>query len=493
MNFAEAIKKETKWTKTENGAIALNTTDSYLLDLFSTIGSLRNRVKSVIEEKFESAYREDKLNFVKTLFYARDIREGLGERTIPRMGLKWLATVDSNVMRKNLHLIAEFGRYDDYFVLIDTPVEKDMWDYLYEVFSNDLENMKNNMPVSLLGKWLKSTDTSSVESRYIGFRTAEAFGLVDNRYSNWRKYRPYKKALTELRKYIKVVETKMCANEWKEIDYSQVPSNASVKYKDAFRKHDEDGYTDFLSKVSKGEAKINANTIYPYDIMRKYSKSLYVDDSLEELWKNLPNYVQEGTNAIVMADTSGSMTQNGATPLFSSVGLAIYFAERNTGAYHNLWMTFSSTPTWQRLNGDSLFKKLRSIKELNCQSTNLKSAFELVLDTAIQHNVSPEEMPKSIIVISDMEIDKSGNYDWTFYDAMRAKFEAHEYNIPKIIFWNVNSRNDVFHSDSNRKGGILCSGQSTTTLKSLLNSIEETPYEYMMRVLNSPRYKNVRI
>ena len=499
MNFAEAIQNEQKWTRTENGAVALNTTGTALLDLFSTIGALRERKPVEIETMVEEAYKEDALNTIKCLFYARDIREGLGERNTFRVALTYLANKHPEAVKENIKLISEYGRWDDIYCLVGTPCEDNMWAVVHEQFGNDIIKMNNDKPISLLAKWLKSVDTSSEESRSLGRYTAEKLGLVNADKKDWKRYTPYRFYLKSMRSYIKVVEKNMCSNTWDEIKYDEVPSRASMLYKEAFKRHDEERYTEFISKVNSGEAKINASTLYPYDLVERYATNTYwsgyysdrEDPTVEALWKSLPNYVQPGTNAVVIADTSGSMM---GRPMNSAVGLAIYFAQRNTGAYHNLWMNFSSNPTWQKIKGTTLLQAIKSMNMDNWNgSTNLHAAFQLVLDTAVKNNVSPEEMPKSIVVISDMEIDWCSDRDWSFYDKMRAEFMTYGYQIPQIIFWNVNSRHNVFHADSSRKGVILCSGQSTTTFKSLLNSINMTPVEYMMSVLNSKRYEVITI
>lgn len=502
MNFADAIKNEQKWTLTENGAVALNTTGTALLDLFSTIGALRQRTAMDIETMVEEAYKEDPLNTVKCIFYARDIRGGLGERDTFRIALRYLANKHPEAVTENIHLISEYGRWDDIYCLVGTPCEDKMWFVVRDQFEKDIQDMNAGKPISLLVKWLKSVDTSSEESKKLGRLTAEKLGLVNDE-TGWKRYTPYRFYLKTMRSYIKVVEKSMCANNWEKIQYEEVPSRAAMIYRKAFNRHDEERYNEFINQVNKGEAKINADTLYPYDLIKKYTRAFgwhfYINDkedaTVEALWKNLPNYVQPGTNAIVMADTSGSMVDNmQAQPMYSALGLAIYFAERNTGAYHNMWMNFSDRPSWQILKGSTLIQKLSSMNMSNWDmNTDLHAAFRLVLETAIKNHVSQDEMPKSIIVISDMEIDRSGNNDWTFYDQMRLEYMKEGYEIPQVIFWNVNSRNNVFHADSTRRGVILCSGQSTTTFKSLINTINMTPVEYMMSVLNSKRYEEVKI
>ena len=205
----------------------------------------------------------------------------------------------------------------------------------------------------------------------------------------------------------------------------------------------------------------------------------------------MPNYVEEGKNAIVMADVSGYMC---GRPMATSIGLAIYFAERNKGDYHNLFMTFSSEPQIVQLKGETLYQKIHNVSKAQWgNSTNLKAAFDKVLNIAIEGNIPKQDMPKSIIVISDMEIDRCGDRDWTFYDKMKHKYEKHGYEIPNIVFWNVNSRHDVFHADKSRKGVQICSGQSVTVFKQLIGCIGYTPVDMMNKVINSERYDCITV
>ncbi|MFQ9889213.1 MAG: DUF2828 family protein [Streptococcus sp.] len=177
----------------------------------------------------------------------------------------------------------------------------------------------------------------------------------------------------------------------------------------------------------------------------------------------------------------------------TSIGLAIYFAERNRGAYHNLFMTFSQKPEFVSLRGETLLQKIKYVERTEWgMNTNLQAAFERVLETALDHDVLPEEMPKALIVVSDMEIDRCGDRNWMFYDHMKEKYEYCGYQLPNIIFWNVDSRNDIFHADSRRKGVQLYSGQSVTTFQNLLNNIDSTPVKSMEKVIESERYACVR-
>lgn len=497
MNFAQAIKNETKWTRTENGAVALKTTDDALLDLFGTIGALREADEARITSLFEEAYQTNPLYATKILFYARDIRgdeetQGLGERRVFRIILKYCALHHPEAIRPNLDLIGVYGRYDDLYELIGTPLEDDMWTAMKKQFEEDLENMAKGNAISLLAKWIKTADASSPKTRALGKLTAQKLGYdVYN----------FKRIVRAMRKQIGIVESLMSTGRWDEIKYSEVPSRAMLIYRNAFKKHDEERFSQFAQKAVTGEEKINSGTLYPYDLIERGIRHGWGDwrwkltgtenNIVQAQWDQLPNYVEPGTNAIVMADTSGSMS---GRPIMTALGLAIYFAQRNIGAYHNLYMTFSCYPKYQEIKGKTLAQIFRNLDYSGWQmNTNCEAAFNLILDTAIENHVSAEEMPKSLIIISDMEFDQCGDRQWTFYDNMRNKFAQYGYEIPTIIFWQVDSRHDVFHADKNRKGVILVSGQSAGTFRNLIGAIGMSPMDFVMQIVNAKRYEPITV
>ena len=484
MNFVDLLKEDGKWTVTENGAYCKNTTNSALLDLFATIGSLRFRSENEIQKLFALAYDENPLYAVKTLFYARDIREGLGERRTFRVILPYLSQKNPEAVIKNLKYIGEYGRFDDYYCLIGTPVEKEMWATVKEQLMKDLSDMEAGKPVSLLAKWLKSADASSERTRKLGIYTARSLGL---------SVYVYKRLVKSLRKYIDIVERRMSANEWNTINYSSVPSKAMMNYRNAFMRHDEERFSQYLNDVSVGKEKINTGTLYPYDIVEKVLYGHEDNTVLEAQWNNLPNYIDNECNVLVMADVSGSMK---GRPMATSIGLALYFAERNKGAYHNVFMTFSSKPEIVEIKGNTLFNKINFISKANWEmNTNLEAALLKILEIAKENNCSQEEIPKSLIIISDMEIDYcvSQKHKEQFYDYIARIYDENGYQIPNIVFWNVNSRHNVFHVDKNRKGVQLVSGQSASTFKYVINAIDKTPEELMYQILDSDRYKPITI
>ena len=488
MNFAEAAMKNAAFTRTENGAVALNTTGDARLDLFGTIGSLRTAEKERITRLFSEEYKADPMFATKIAFYARDVRGGLGERQTFRTILQYMAEYHPEALRLNLDLIGVYGRYDDLYCLIGTPLEYEMWAAMKRQFEEDRQNLAAGNAISLLAKWIKTADASSETTRKLGILTAQKLG-----YSVYE----FKRLVRAMRKQIGIVEALMSAGRWDEIRYSAVPSRAMVIYRNAFMKHDADRYGAFVQKAVSGEEKIHSATLFPYDIVEKVMQMdwnrcrVTEDPALEAQWRQLPSYVEAGTNALVIADTSGSMY---GRPMATSVGLAVYFAERNTGAYHNMFMSFSGTSRIQMLKGETLAQKIASINMNDwANNTNLQAAFQHVLEIAVQNHVAQEDMPKSLIVISDMEIDYCGDRNWTFYEKMSQRFRKYGYQIPNVIFWNVASRHDVFHADKSRTGVQLVSGQSAAVFRQVMQCVGLNPVEAMEKIINSERYAAIAV
>ncbi len=488
MDFAMAMNRETNKKFTENGATAFSSTGvSDILDLYATVGAMRSRTNDIIY-KFRNACTEDLLLAARLMFYTRDIRGGLGERDAFRVMLREMAITNPMVVCHNIDRVPFYGRWDDLFVLIGTRAEKEMWNLLGSQLLADMKDFSANKSISLLAKWLPSINASSKETVTLALKCSEAFGLSN---------KEYRKILSALRAHLKVLETSMSKKNWDEIIYNQVPSRAMNIYRKAFYRNDGDRFAKYIEDVKSGKKTINAGTLYPYDITEKYMSYGYrysrktVDDVLEAQWKALPNYVEGENNIIVMADVSGSMS---GRPMATSVGLAIYFAERNKGAYHDMFMTFSGNPTFVKLKGNTLYEKIVNAQNASWDmSTNLERAFMAVLKTAIKNSVPSEEMPKAIIIISDMEINACSGRSWSFYDEMVKRFAQYGYTIPNIVFWNVNARHDTFLADGNRKGVQLVSGQSASTFKNVLSSIGKTPYQAMVDVLNGPRYNSITL
>ena len=486
MNFAQSVKNQSTNISnrklTENGAVAYSSMSNDLLDLFATIGALRPCSEQEIETKFSRAFAQDRLLATKMLFYCGNIRGGLGERRTFRICLKWLANNYPAIVNKNMSLIPLFNRWDSLFVLVGTSCEEKMWHFIEATLEQDMRDMSSKKAISLLAKWMPSENTSSQETRKLARKAMKQLGLEP---------RSYRKILSKMRKYLDVIERKMSANEWEAIKYNTVPSYAMKNYSDAFRKHDYARFTEYLDSVKNGKTKINASTLYPYDLVHKIWGNR--NETAELQWKSLPNYVEGENNYIVMADVSGSMW---GRPIETSIGLATYFAERATSDYHNLYMTFTYDPHFIELNDNmSLREKVEQVRKTDIgYSTDLMKAFDYILNHAVQNQISSEDMPKALIVISDMEIDSyfRPNKNWDFMQTVRWKFANAGLKSPKLIMWNVEARNDTFLTKD--EDVILVSGQSPAIFKRLCDNLSgKTNWEIMLETLNDKSYDCVSV
>lgn len=472
MSFMDDLEIETSTTLTENGGRALSTTGDKLLNLFAVLGALRSRPTDVID-KFDAAFRENADLATKMAFYGRDVRGGLGERAVGRLMLRELTLLYPEVVTANLKNIVKFGRYDDLFVLFDTPVETDMIEFVKKYLVLDKRHMDKYGNVSLLAKWMPSINASSEHTKALAHRFVKALNTTP---------REYRKTLSALRKYIDVTEVKMSANKWTDIDYKAVPSNAMSNYGSAFARHDYEGFNRYMDAVKSGDVKINAATLYPYNVI----ETMYGNrDVAEAQWKALPNYVEGDNNFLIMADVSGSMM---GRPMHTSVGLAIYFAERNHGAFANKFMTFTDIPRIVDVTGDDLFDKYCSVTEHVGFDTNLEAAFDAILSTAVRTKCPQADLPKALVIISDMEINAWHGGSLTFTEEMRKRFADAGYEMPKLVYWNVDSRKDTFLASKNDPNAILVSGQSASTFKNLIKGIDLSAFEIMVQTLNDPRY-----
>ena len=498
MSFVKEIEKETnKSVFTENGALSYESTLDSVLDFFSKSGALRNKQKEIVNY-FMKAYAQDKTLADKALFYSRDIREGQGERANFKHILKWLADTYSEEFKPNLKLIPEFGRWDDLYALVDTPLEKDAFDVIKQQFDEDIKLLEEDKPVSLLGKWLKSENTSSKKSKELGKLTRKYLSLNS---------KDYRQTLSKLRTKIEIVEKMMSSGNWDQINYEHVPSKAMKGYMKAFKKHDEMRYNEYIQRVKKGEAKINTGALYPYDLVKPVFDAINKNETLEnlaeldEMWKHLPNYFEGSTaqNVMCVVDVSGSMTwdcgnvKSNILPIHVAISLGLYMAERNQGLFNNYFMTFSSNPKMVKVQGNNLYEKVKFMSKSNWgDTTDLLKTFKLILDVGMQNGLKDEEMPKKLFIISDMQFDEATNSknDKTTFERIDQMYKDAGYTRPDLIFWNVRASSDN-PVTKDEIGTYLISGMSANILKHALNTKTLTALDLMLEVLNSERYKDV--
>lgn len=501
MNFTEALTNELhedfNESITENGAVGYRTTGKNLLDLNFAVASLRGASDEEIIERFKKAYFDDKILAIKWLFFARDIRGGLGERRLFRTAMKYLAKYDANFIASVIPLIAEYGRFDDMWIFLDTCLCPMILMYIDKQLRDDIRNMLDNKPISLLAKWLPSVNASSSETKRYAKKIIGYLGVSE---------RKYRKVLSRLRGYLDIVERKMSAKQWGDINYETVPSRANLIYNNAFLRNDEKRRREFLSKLEKGEAKINSSVLYPHDIVHKYTKYGFrmndYDAAIEAMWKSLPDVVQGNGNTIVVADGSGSMTwsvkNSNVTALEVANSLAIYFAERSSGEFKDKYITFSESPQLVDFGqADSLRDKLSiAIAHNEVANTNIEAVFDLILNTAIKNKMSQKDIPANVLIISDMEFDCAARQNYGFmvqsklFDIIKQKYEYAGYKLPKLVFWNVDSRTNTIPVRENDMGVVLVSGFSVNICKMVMSG-KTDPYECLLETINSERYQPI--
>lgn len=506
-NIMDAIKEEnadSTLVTTENGALGYAFCRSALVDFFYKVSSFR---KASAEEKavaFRNALAEDKDLSYRLLFFARDVRQGLGERQLFKDIFKSLDEAHQIALVK---LVPEYGRWDDAMGLIldkDVPenTRKAIVDMIHTQFDKDLADCKAGKATSLLAKWMPSVRKVAKDKVKLAKFFVREFGLQE---------RDYRKALSALREHLKVVEKQMSAQQWHAIDYEALPSKAAKNYRQAFKKHDEVRYQEYLDKLTKGEAKVNSGTLYPYEIVTAYREGLYgrlkqFDQLLEGQWKALPLPKGILSNAIVVRDGSGSMTTNvsgSSTALDIATSLAVLMSEHLQGPFANRFITFSNRPKFIDLGGcNNLREKLETtFGQDECSNTDVEATMDLILRAAVRNHLKQEDIP-AVVIVSDMEFDdaveRDGWYsdpkviakkDKVLFETIRERWNAAGYDLPKMVFWNVCSRTGAVPLQENANGLLLVSGFSQNILDML--SGEGTMMDIIKKKLCTERYDPV--
>lgn len=511
MNFFDMMKEVNDFTYTENGAEAYRSTGNAVLDAFGSLGGMMHSSAEVILPTFYKAFNEDRNLSMRMLFYFRDIRGGQGMRRLFRIILRSLAKNYPDYVTNNLDNILFYGRGDDYLVLFDTPCEKAMIQYIRDTLTEDVRATNSKYPCSLLAKWLPSENTSSNETRQLAVRMRNGLRITSKQ---------YRKLLSFLRKNIDVVECKMSANQWDQIDFSKLPSRASMIYSDAFYNHVKKNYIEYLKNLATGDSKINAGALFPVDIIHKVFTSLYKHTEKDviiqsALWDALPNYLEgKEETGICVVDTSGSMS---GQPIEVAISLGMYCADKCVGPYKGKFITFSSHPELQEIKGKDIYSKVSNLQHAHWNmNTNLEAVFDLILDTAIKNKCKQKDVPAKLYIISDMQFDSAvhdrynnrSNIRMTFMDGMRKKYSDHGYILPAIVYWNVRaSKCGMFQQRFGDTDCCMVSGYSSSLFKAVIEGTEYQeiinefgkaeikqkidPMTVMLKTLNNERYDRV--
>lgn len=504
-NVKNLLNNDYNSSVTENGAVGYRTSGKALLDLNFAVSSLRAASAREIIDYFIKAYYEEPKLAMRWLFFAGDVRQGLGERRLFKTILLELAQSRPELAKALMPLIPEYSRWDILVALIDTPLAEEAVELIHRQLQEDGANMEKGVSISLCAKWLPSENASSNHTKRLARLLTKKLSMTN---------RQYRKMLASYRSYLDVVEVKMSEKRWPDINYEAVPSRANLLYNVAFLRNDEERRRTFLHAVQKGEKTIHAGVLYPHDIVHSYMDYerkpgwLYlkpVDDTLEELWKALPDYVQGAGNTLCVADGSGSMWtkvgDSGVSCLEVANAIAIYFSQHCTGQFKDTYITFSQTPQFVDLSkGKTLFDKLSiAIHHNEVANTNIEAVFDLILNAAIKYHMPQQDLPANLLILSDMEFDTAtasningrwGTPDEKLFDMFARKYASHGYRLPRLIFWNINSRTKTVPIKENTLGVALVSGFSPVITKMVLSN-EIHPYKMLVQQLMVPRYDAV--
>ena len=483
-----------KDTYTANGAVTNSTSHNYNVDLFFLAGACRNETEQNIINLLVKSYAYNKEKTLKIIFWAGDIRQGAGERRFFKLALSWLSKNHPEDIQNNLIWIPEFSRWD---VIFDLAMENEI------LFSFILANLMDtgSKGHGLLCKWLprkvyatdkkkKVTKLGNTETTLVKRSKRLLHGGIAGKIMQYTKWTPkqYRQILVA---GTKVVEQQMCAKKWNEIEYSKVPSVAMNKYNKAWYRNDEQRFTKYIEDVKSGKSKINAAAIFPHDIIKHGLDTYRWGERLNAAqiaqWNALPNYLGDKPNSMIpVCDVSGSMT---GLPMEISIALGLYISERNVGPFKDAFFTFSSRPQLQYLHGD-INDRIHQLENADWGgNTNLVSVFQIMLQKALDNHLDPELMPRTILVISDMEFDDCAHL--TNYETIQQAYKVSGYECPQVAFWNVNGRIKNVPITVNDKGVALISGASPSIIKAVLTD-NLNPVEVMNSVIESERYKDIK-
>lgn len=505
--FMTGLAAADNYTLTENGAITHKSTLNGLLDLFSMGGAYRSRSLEDCIYLFKKAYDEDPTYALKCLFYLRDCRggQGQGERRFFRSCYHWLAKYDTKAARRNMKYIYEYGRWDDYFCLMNTALEQEMFAFLKHQLALDIKSLStgDKEGVSLLGKWLPSENASSKETHDKAVKFRKYLGMTS---------KEYRKTLSTLRKRINVLERLMSENRWDEIEFDKVPSKAGLKYRNAFARHDlersQSGVRTYQDFIQDETTKVHADALYPYEVVQKVTRNIgawgeFYGNATEraainKYWDNLKDYLNgKSFNGMCVCDTSGSMR---GTPLDVAISLSMYCAERSTGPFAGHYISFSSYPQLIKVDGIDFCDKVSRIYRTDlCENTNIEATFDMLLETAIRNNCSQEEIPQQLIIVSDMEFDEARGFGpWfgssvppikTLMEGIADKWNRYGYKMPTLTFWNVDARQSNIPMKA-QDGVTFVSGFSPAIFEMVMDN--KNPFDLMYSVLDQKRYEVIK-
>ena len=437
------------YNTTTNGALQHESSGNKCLDLFSVIGNLRNCSRTDILERFEEAFNENMELATQVAHWARAARQGSGERHTFYVILDEIAKSSPDFISDNANTLADIGYYKDllrYFHI----------DGVVTAFAQSIKDKDR-----LACKWAPRKGENARKLR-------DELQFTNKEYRKW------------IAEHSHTVEDKMSSKMFWDINYSSVPGGAMRKYKDAFMKQDLARFDDWKNDKNTTAA---VSATYPHQVIEVASG----DEALaDKMWNNLEDFVVEGENILPMIDTSGSMF---GMPLQVAISLGMYLAEKNKSEFQDTFLTFSESPEFVRLQGGSVADRMRNIEQANWgMNTDFTKAYDLILQTAVTYNVDKSSMPTMLLVLSDMQFDESQDEDRyssvpkVHFDDIKDKFNKSGYEMPKLVFWNLNSYSGN-QSTMNEDGVCMVSGFSPSIMKAILSCDDFNPMNVMMEAL----------
>jgi hypothetical protein len=462
--------------RTANGMKARKSTANACVDLFFKIGASRGKD---ITKDFVAAYVENKELALRIALWVRDVRGGAGEREIFRQILKYLDKHEPADAARLLLKVPEVGRWDDIFVVESKSNRETAFTML-----GDALRERNG----LAAKWTPRKGQLAVDIRNF-------FGMSP-------KF--YRKSLVEM---TKVVEQDMCAKNWDVINFSHVPSVAHSRYKKAFFRNTQE-YAKYVAELTKDpkdrnvNVKINAGAVFPYDVLKgvigSYQNNYNATElgALQAQWDAMENFIGDA-NVLPLVDVSGSMICKAGGPNSKSatscadvaVSLGLYVADKNKGKFKDTFLTFSDNPELLHLKGNIVQKVAQMVSSNWGMSTNLVKAMDKILKTAQDGNVPQEEMPEMLLIMSDMQFNQCAKFDDSAMQMIARKYEAAGYELPKIVFWNLNAADNV-PVKYDAVGVALVSGFSPAIMTAVLGGDPDkfTPEAMMLKAVMVDRY-----
>lgn len=482
---------------TWNGARSNATSGNARVDFF--YAAARGVDEQRFAELLRASYEEDALHTLKMVAYVRDCRGGKGERSLGRQALEWLAENHPEELKHNLkHYVSEYGRFDDPEALMGTALEGDALDLLKLQLQEDLTKLNGaetagedapKVSVSLCAKWIPSENKKLDKKHSMNKKLARRMNLTPAQLR--------KAYLSPLRKQLDILERRMCAKEWEEINFDKVPSVAMHihgKPDHAFESHLKDKFLEWKGKLAKGEAKVNAAVLFPHQVVSEYFTRSEVDELLEAQWKVLVEQAaQMGdlSKTLVLSDVSGSMS---GRPMEVSIALGLMVSSLGQDDFKDLVLTFESKPKFHHVVGETLFDRVRCLRDAPWGgSTDFAAAFREILRVAKSAKLTEDQMPQRLIVISDMQFNHADDNFDTNFAVLKRDFREAGYDVPQLVFWNVNGSASDFPVHSGEANVALVSGFSTAILKSVLTGEELTPLQTVLNVVLDERYDRIAL